>query len=227
MKARLIGGFGFVAIFYATLLLGAPFLVVLAIFLVVGFIELLNLYKLTNHNLKLIPYTILYVLFILSMYYLQGEYLAYLVYITVVIMCNDSFAFLVGIKFGKHKLSSLSPKKTIEGSLGGLILAPFISIPIMFIFIHIFNLIMSPFVSYDILYLLNYNPFDSQIILIIMCIIIAVVSQLGDLLESYFKRNANIKDSGNFIYGHGGILDRVDSWMVAIPVSTLLLIILV
>lgn len=226
MKARLIGGFGFVALFYATLLLGTPFIWLLALFLIVGMYELINMYKLSSKKIQLIIYAFVYLILLGALYFLQSEYMGYLIYVTVVLMCNDSFAFLVGIKFGKHQLSKLSPKKTIEGSAGGLLLAPFISIPFMYIFIQIFYYVMSPFVSYNILDLLNYNPFPHRIILIIVCFVIAIVGQLGDLLESYFKRSANIKDSGNFIYGHGGILDRIDSWMLAIPIATLFILIL-
>jgi len=108
---------------------------------------------------------------------------------------TDSMAYFSGYFFGKHKLlPSISPKKTIEGSIGGIIGSV--------IFCGIFGYLVMPFIF-------------------VHCIIIGViggiVSQIGDLTASLFKRKMGIKDYGNLIPGHGGILDRIDSLLFTAP----------
>lgn len=113
----------------------------------------------------------------------------------ILIWTNDTFAFLVGKNFGKHKLlERISPNKTIEGFIGGLV----------FTFIASFILA---------------NLFNSLSIVqwIVIAGIVGVFGVLGDLIESMFKRQAGVKDSSNFIPGHGGFLDRFDSVIFAAP----------
>ena len=118
-----------------------------------------------------------------------------IIYVLILIWVNDSFAFLVGKNFGKHKLfERVSPKKTIEGFIGGLIFV-IIAATIIGKYSGIFNI-------------LNW---------IITAIILSVFGTLGDLIESKFKRQANLKDSGTIMPGHGGILDRFDSLFFAAP----------
>lgn len=115
--------------------------------------------------------------------------------IFILIWTSDTFAYLVGRQFGKHKLfERISPKKTIEGFLGGIF----------------FTLIASYILS---IYFNN----TSLIQWILIAIIISVFGVIGDLIESMFKRQANVKDSSNLIPGHGGFLDRLDSLIYAIP----------
>ncbi|MCK5637575.1 MAG: phosphatidate cytidylyltransferase [Flavobacteriaceae bacterium] len=115
--------------------------------------------------------------------------------IFVLIWANDVFAFLIGKNFGKHKLiERVSPNKTVEGFLGG------------FIFTFIFGYIVSK-------YCLSIQPIQWFTI----AIIVSVFGVLGDLVESMFKRQAEIKDSSSLIPGHGGFLDRLDSIIFAIP----------
>jgi len=115
--------------------------------------------------------------------------------IFILIWCNDVFAFLIGKNFGKHKLiERVSPNKTIEGFLGGFI----------------FTFIGGYFVSK---YCMSLNPIHWFTI----AIIVSVFGVLGDLIESMFKRQAKLKDSSNFIPGHGGFLDRLDSIIFATP----------
>lgn len=120
-----------------------------------------------------------------------------LLYVLVLVWATDSGAYFAGRSFGKYKLApKVSPGKTIEGFLGGVILSLIISIIVYFSHyfpISFFNLIMSS----------------------IFAILASVV---GDLTESMFKRDAKIKDSGHLIPGHGGILDRIDSLTAAVPV---------
>jgi phosphatidate cytidylyltransferase len=108
---------------------------------------------------------------------------------------NDSFAFLTGKNFGKRKLFiSVSPKKTIEGFIGG------------FIFALIAGYVISKLNS-D-LTLINW---------LIIAGIVSIIGTIGDLVESKLKRQAKIKDSGTIMPGHGGILDRLDSLLFAAP----------
>ena len=122
----------------------------------------------------------------------------------ILIWVNDSAAYLVGKNFGKQKLfPSISPKKTVEGFLGGLF----------------FACISSYFIA-------TYTETLSFTSWLIMAIIVSVFGTLGDLIESKFKRQADVKDSGVLMPGHGGLLDRLDSIIFAAPFMYLLLRIL-
>lgn len=122
----------------------------------------------------------------------------------ILVWVNDSFAFLVGKNFGKQKLfEKISPKKTFEGFLGGLF----------------FSCIASYFIA-TFTETLNFTNW------LILSIFISVFGTLGDLIESKFKRQANVKDSGIIMPGHGGLLDRLDSIIFAAPFIYLFLRIL-
>ncbi len=111
------------------------------------------------------------------------------------IWINDTMAYIVGSFIGKTLLSPISPKKTWEGTIGGAILCM-----VVVTLVGYFALGMSDYVS-----------------LIVVSGIAAVIGTLGDLLESKLKRLAGVKDSGNFMPGHGGFLDRFDSLLLATP----------
>jgi len=129
--------------------------------------------------------------------YIHDKSLLLLVFFLVWI--SDISAYFFGKKFGKNKLASLiSPGKTIEGVLGAFLMN--------MIFIATYSLIF----SVDFL------------ILLILVIILVPFSILGDLFESLIKREANKKDSGHIIPGHGGILDRIDSLISVLPLITFL-----
>jgi phosphatidate cytidylyltransferase len=114
----------------------------------------------------------------------------------LVIWSGDIFALLVGRSFGRTPLAPrISPKKTVEGSMGGLIG----SLVIGWAFAHWFW---------------QTEPLKTVILFIVL---IAVVGQAGDLLESGLKRACEVKDSGTLLPGHGGLLDRIDSLMLAVP----------
>ena len=121
----------------------------------------------------------------------------------ILIWTNDTFAYLVGKSIGKHKLfERISPKKTIEGFLGGVVFAAFAGFLIS-------KLYIQP------------NPeFSSKSILIwmIIALIVSIFGTIGDLIESKFKRIAGVKDSGSIMPGHGGVLDRLDSVIFVAPV---------
>jgi phosphatidate cytidylyltransferase len=122
----------------------------------------------------------------------------------ILVWVNDTFAYFVGKNFGKQKLfSSVSPKKTVEGFLGGVLFACIAS--------YIISL---------------YSPELSFTSWLILSIIVSTLGTIGDLIESKFKRQAQVKDSGNIMPGHGGMLDRLDSIIFAAPFIYLFLRIL-
>jgi phosphatidate cytidylyltransferase len=144
----------------------------------------------------LIRYVIFSMAFLVLLPVYKGTYNPNLmISILVMIWVNDSFAFLVGKNFGKTKLFvSVSPKKTIEGFIGGLV----------------FALIAGYIIS-------TFNKDFTITNWLIIALIVSVIGTIGDLVESKFKRQANIKDSGNIMPGHGGMLDRLDSLLFAAP----------
>ena len=143
-----------------------------------------------------IRYLIFSFIFLVILPFYNGVYNPnILIGILVIIWVNDSFAFLVGKNLGKNKLFvSVSPKKTIEGFVGGVF----------------FAIITSYFIS-------QYFTEFALINWLIIAAIVSVLGTLGDLIESKFKRQAKIKDSGNIMPGHGGMLDRLDSLLFVAP----------
>ena len=125
----------------------------------------------------------------------------YLMLLLVTAWATDSFAFIIGKRFGKNKLYPvLSPNKTVEGALGGIIFSIIIGI--------IFNFFISKI------------PIIKCIAIVI---IVSIFCVLGDLFESMIKRIYNVKDSGNILPGHGGLLDRIDSLFLSCPIFYILL----
>ena len=119
----------------------------------------------------------------------------YCVLILFAILATDTFCYLVGCRYGKHKLSPvISPNKTIEGSIGGTVMCMLFSLGI--------GLAVG-------------LPWYHAMIL---GAVIATFAQIGDLCESMIKRDAGVKDSSNVLPGHGGFLDRTDSYIMTIPV---------
>lgn len=149
-------------------------------------------------------FSFIYAPIMLSFIYLtrqlpDGIYLVWMIFISSWI--SDTAAYLVGIMFGKHKLAPvLSPKKSIEGSIGGVVGSALVGA--IFAYILMVNL-----------------QYESNWILIIAAIgaVGSIISQVGDLAASAIKRNHEIKDYGNLIPGHGGIMDRFDSVIFTAP----------
>lgn len=122
----------------------------------------------------------------------------YVFWLLFIIIANDSAAYFTGKALGKHALApGISPKKTWEGAIGGLIASILISVLFGFIF-------SLPFPYWQ---------------LIVMGIGASILAQLGDLIESLLKRNSAVKDSGTIMPGHGGILDRMDSYILTAAVA--------
>ncbi|WP_282787649.1 phosphatidate cytidylyltransferase [Flavobacterium croceum] len=153
--------------------------------------------------LFLLGYIILPFLFITKISFGEKNYNNKIIIgLFILIWTNDTFAYLVGKNFGKHKLlEKISPKKTIEGFAGGVLFAMLAAA------------LLSKFY-------IKPNPSfqnTSYLIWIFIALIAGVVGTIGDLIESKFKRLAGVKDSGSIMPGHGGILDRLDSIIFVAP----------
>ena len=136
-------------------------------------------------------------------YETRSEGLHYILYAFLIVWLTDTGAYIFGRLMGKHKLwPVISPNKTIEGFIGGIFCS--LLVP----------LVMQFFVDF------NLNVW----LLLIVTIILSMFGQLGDLVESGFKRHFGVKDSGRILPGHGGILDRFDSFMFVLPLLNILLI---
>ena len=142
-----------------------------------------------------------------SIYKLRNNYDgAYEVFLVVTLICvsTDIGGYIFGKIFKGPKLTKFSPNKTFAGMIGGFILS------IIFINFFLQNLYLE-------------GIFDLKQITFFFIIIISSVSQLGDIIISYFKRLSKIKDTGKIIPGHGGLLDRIDGMIFAFPFSHLIL----
>ena len=119
-----------------------------------------------------------------------------LISLFVLVWAGYSGAYIFGVRFGRHRLfERISPKKSWEGLLGGVITA-----------------IATAWIL-NLLY-----PQYNIILMIVMAIVVVISGTLGDLVESMIKRSIGVKDSGRFLPGHGGLLDRFDSILLASPV---------
>ena len=148
---------------------------------------------------------IMFSAFLSTLALLKSEYSAYVVILPFLFAwITDSGAYFTGVSIGKHKLApTLSPKKTIEGAVGGIVFCIIISVVYMIIAKHGFDFILFEENAY--------------INIVVLSASASVVSQLGDLASSAIKRDYNIKDYGNILPGHGGILDRFDSVVFTAP----------
>ncbi|MGK2862350.1 MAG: phosphatidate cytidylyltransferase [Chitinophagaceae bacterium] len=155
------------------------------------------LYISLSWGLMLSLYGIANVYFKESLFVLEAGSVPIIIILSIWI--NDTMAYIVGSLVGKTPLSKISPKKTWEGTIGGIILSIGV---VSFIF---------P------LFLFHSPDFSFSIFLALITGIAAITGTLGDLLESKIKRMAGIKDSGQIMPGHGGFLDRFDSLLLAIP----------
>lgn len=120
-------------------------------------------------------------------------------YTFVISWSTDIFAYLIGKKWGKHKFSKISPKKSIEGCIAGAIGAVLVSI----IYITISNIFWGTEFSY--------------LFIAIISLVLSLISQVGDFVASSIKRFVDVKDYGNLLPGHGGMLDRLDSLVFIAP----------
>ncbi|MFC4771253.1 phosphatidate cytidylyltransferase [Enterococcus hermanniensis] len=133
----------------------------------------------------------------------RASSLAILLFAFFIVWSTDIGAYMIGRQIGKHKLwPEISPNKTIEGALGGIASAVVVAI--------IFFLVQPAVFHHNL------------VTIIIFTLIFSIVGQFGDLVESAIKRHYDVKDSGNILPGHGGILDRFDSMLFVFPMMHLL-----
>ncbi|KAB2494668.1 phosphatidate cytidylyltransferase [Priestia endophytica] len=128
---------------------------------------------------------------------IREEQLSYVFLALFVTWASDSGAYFIGKSMGKRKLwPDISPNKTIEGSVGGIVCG--VIVALLFAF-------LSPLT-------------ESPLHLMVIGLVLSIFGQVGDLVESAFKRHYGVKDSGNILPGHGGVLDRTDSWLFVFPI---------
>tara|TARA_Y100000741_G_C18102287_1_gene497339 strand:+ start:156 stop:773 length:618 start_codon:yes stop_codon:yes gene_type:complete len=183
----------FFVIYYLTLGLSNKYYL-LIIILILYLIALYEIWKKFKNIFFINIYVLISLTFFLVYFFYLFDYLFFnLFFITIISF--DIFSYLFGSLIGKKKLfPHISPGKTLEGLIFGIISANIISI----------------------LYIFNFGIFTTKIFLLINILIFS--SFIGDLIESYFKRISNLKNSSNFLPGHGGIFDRIDSYILSIYV---------
>ena len=190
----------------------------IAVVLIVATIFMLTYRVFRNQikgTLEKVSYTLLGIIYvsvffsqIINLYFLGAVFPLIL---QVLVWVSDTSAGIVGVtigrKFFKNGFTEISPKKSVEGALGSIIFTGLAFVLIVVLYIERINgaTIGEIFLSF------------------IMGAIISVVAQIGDLIESLFKRECGVKDSGTILMGHGGILDRFDSMILVLPFVTMVL----
>ena len=184
-------------------------LIIISILSWFEFIKMTNkIYGVKNEfvaNLILILSALYLTIFSGISYYIIAIDKIYFSYIILICALSDIGGFVFGKTFRGAKLTKISPNKTISGSIGSF----FFSIMPLFI----------------------YNIYDTDeysvgIIIFLLCLSVSLACQIGDLFVSYLKRKAKVKDTGNILPGHGGLLDRIDGIILAVPVGIVGLIII-
>lgn len=172
--------------------------IILAITLLVLFIIQLFRHEKPENSLGISSLALIYIALPLSIaIYISQINTQLIMAIFILIWISDTMAYLVGCKFGKHRLfERISPKKSWEGAIGGFV----------------FTVAIGAFGGY-LFPSLGFKMWQWCVI----AVVVDIFGVLGDLIESMFKRSVGVKDSGNIIPGHGGLLDRLDSFIFAVP----------
>ncbi len=174
------------------------------LFAVLGIVSIYEMWKLRKGKTKvfaflyvLIPFFIIQLFGITDHDYPNSPFdPSHILFMFVLTWTFDTFAYLFGVRFGKTKIMpSVSPKKSWEGFVGGFIFT-----------------IISAYLT------VSYLPSIELNHAIVISLFLPFTATLGDFIESHYKRQAGVKDSGDFIPGHGGMLDRMDAFMITIPV---------
>jgi phosphatidate cytidylyltransferase len=211
LKKRIITSIVLIAILLNCLFISKEsWLVLLAIISIISFSEFFNLIKKVYKKLfsRLILLTICFLVLLLfnySAYKIRIEY-GEMVIIFILLICifSDIGGYVVGKSVGGKKLTKISPNKTISGSVGSFLFSFF------------------PIGIYGLLSIITNKDFfkfalDDKSIAV--CLVLSLTCQIGDLLISFFKRKAKVKDTGKILPGHGGMLDRIDGIIFAVIVS--------
>lgn len=206
-EAPAIAGYLFAAAYYLLIFAGFHQLADMALTASIMVMMAIYVFTFPKYNTEkiLCGYTALVYVAVMLSYVFRirmlenGQYLVWLVFICSWI--NDTCAYLVGMSFGRHKMTpKLSPKKSIEGAIGGIAGSGLIGL--------LYAMIVQNQITTD----------AALIALPVACCVGAAVSIIGDLAASAIKRNHDVKDYGKLIPGHGGILDRFDSVIFTAPV---------
>ena len=198
-----------------SLCIGLPLENILTNWLAIIMLRLIvEIYLKSDHPLRHTAHSLMSQIYIgvpmAVMVYIAMNYSPYILLTIFVLMwLNDTGAYLVGCSIGRHKLiERVSPKKTWEGFFGGLIFSMAVSL-LIFYFIKPFE--GMEHIDMSLIFWLSIGA------------IVSIIGTWGDLIESMIKRDLQIKDSGNLIPGHGGILDRIDSILFVLPAILLFL----
>ena len=179
---------------------------------------LVTSYEWVKMNKKKILYKILGIIFLIISFYSAFNLRSYaglnfFLFIILISIFTDIGGYIFGKFFKGPKLTKISPNKTYSGVIGSLIMPVFAGL----LYIQYMPLPLGPIVSIKLDALSN----NFDLAFLIMILSISIISQLGDLTISYFKRLSKIKDTGKILPGHGGLLDRVDGLIFVIPISYL------
>ena len=167
----------------------------LILFIVLCFIITFYEWNKMNKNKFYKIFGIIFLLFSFYTFYHLSIELFLLIYVILICISTDIGGYIFGKIFKGPKLTTISPNKTYAGMIGGYLLSL------------ICLIVITNFIDYSI------KTFQ----LILITILLSTVSQVGDIIVSYFKRQANIKNTSNLIPGHGGLLDRIDGMIFAVP----------
>ena len=143
-------------------------------------------------------------LFVLVGYDLYSSPPLDLLFILLICIFSDTGGYIIGKLVGGRKLTSISPNKTVSGSIGSFLFA---IVPV-FVYFSIYSQTEN---------LIFYS--ENLSLLIATCLFLSLICQLGDLFISYYKRQANVKDTGSLLPGHGGLLDRIDGIIFVLPAA--------
>ncbi len=182
--------------------------------LVVSIISIYEWYLMSKNKAYKIPGIVFLIFSFYTAYYLRNEmYGDYLYFIVIIFICisTDIGGYTFGKIFKGPKLTKISPKKTYAGVIGGY----FCSIIFMALFLNYADYISVITNTDNLAQKLFVNNF-------ILTILISTVSQIGDIIISYFKRKSKIKNTGKIIPGHGGLLDRIDGMIFVFPLTFLI-----
>ena len=144
--------------------------------------------------------------FIFTAYDIHSNSVISLLFIILICVFSDTGGYVVGKLIGGKKLTKISPNKTVSGCIGSFLFSLF------------------PVLIFEMQKNINFQLVDHNIIsLILICLFLSLICQLGDLFISFFKRKAKTKDTGTILPGHGGLLDRIDGFIFVLPSSFVLI----
>ena len=182
------------------------FYILITIVTIISWFELNNIFKKIklNKNINIFLSFIYLSFFVFIVSYGYNQKIS-IIFVLLVCIFSDIGGYIIGKGIGGKKLTKISPNKTISGSIGSFI---FSLIPIF-----LYNI-------YDA------NEYPIKISFFLLCLSVSLACQVGDLFISYLKRKANVKDTGNILPGHGGILDRIDGLILAVRIGIIIFLLI-